>query len=426
MIVESDRRVVAKAFLLGAKQDRDWQGEWNGLVELNERNLPAPRPICVAYDETEGVIWVVMEFIENALTLEAAFESSTAEGTREITQGLVSCLSKMHEAGVRQMDQHIANWAYDGSEIYLLDAATMAFQEDALNTQIRLQDVSAICVTLPVSAEANFVTALSEHYGREETVNQILGSLAKEMSDYQISRLQRYQKKTLRECTEFGVHEGATSKGLFSKAADSDLVTAFFADPDSMMTSGQRLKSGNTCTVQGFEWAGREYVLKRYNAKSRLYRIRHALSTSRALLSWSTGWVLHLAFIPTAKPVAVIDVCENGCRYLLTERIEGTLLPEYLEKVDGDADAIENVCLQLRSICERLERMRGVHGDFKATNWIVGSDGNLHLFDLDVFRFGLSPEAFERGHKKDLERLLENWESSAPIRQALSKMQIAS
>ena len=102
------------------------------------------------------------------------------------------------------------------------------------------------------------------------------------------------------------------------------------------------------------------------------------------------------------------------------------LLPEYVEHISGDDAAIEALCQQFRMIFDRLGRMHAVHGDFKATNWIVGRDGVLHLFDLDAFSCGLSLEAFKRWHKKDVERLLANWDADAPIRKALSKMQIAS
>lgn len=426
VITGTGQRVVAKAFLPGARQERDWRREWEGLLQLKARELQAPEAICVATDEVSGVVWVLMVFVENAQTIEAALDACSIDDVREITQKLVGSLFQMHEAGVQQTDQHIANWAYDGSQIYLLDAATIKFQEGALNAKARLEDVSALCVTLPVAAESAFVTAFSKHYGGSAVTGEILDKLNAQMCDYQISRLHRYQKKTLRECTEFSVHEAATTKGLFSKAADSALVSAFFADPESLMVSGERLKSGNTCTVQGFDWADSGYVLKRYNVKPMLYRLRHAFSNSRALLSWSAGWVLRLAFIPTAKPVAVIDTCGNGCRYILTERIEGTLLPEYVKGIENDPDAIMRLCQQFSVVFDRLERMRGVHGDFKATNWIVGNDGVLRLFDLDAFCFGLSAETYNRGHQKDMDRLLANWETDSPIRVALSKMQIAS
>jgi len=178
------------------------------------------------------------------------------------------------------------------------------------------------------------------------------------------------------------------------------------------MAEGERVKSGNTCTVQRVLRGGRSYILKRYNQQPFIDRVRKLFSDSRALKSWSSAWVLEMAFIPTARAIAVYEdtrECLPGLRYLLMEQIDGQLLPEYIEACGTDASRIEAVADGFVQLWESLGRLRAAHGDLKATNLIVGADGRLYLFDLDAFRFGLKSAAFERGRQKDLRRFMKNW-----------------
>ena len=95
----------------------------------------------------------------------------------------------------------------------------------------------------------------------------------------------KHYQKSRRECTEYGIRHDKHYRGLFAKTAEPQVVDAFFADPEAFMTQGERLKSGNTCTVQRFQFANRGYVLKRYNLKPLLTRIRRNFKESRAMKS---------------------------------------------------------------------------------------------------------------------------------------------
>jgi hypothetical protein len=54
----------------------------------------------------------------------------------------------------------------------------------------------------------------------------------------------------------------------------------------------------------------------------------------------------------------------------------------------------------------------------KATNWIVGNDGQLYLFDLDAFRFGLRGLAYARGRQRDWKRFMRNWKRLPSVAKA--------
>jgi len=413
-LCSNQQAVVAKRFLEHPKQARDWRREWDGLVKLNALNLSAPRPLYVAEEVDGSAIWVIMARIEGAVSVQDAFLEGDSDERTELAQQLAKLVDAAHRAGVRQGDQHVDNWAWDGARLYLLDAGSMEFSKYALSERARLQDLAGICVTLAPAAERAFRSAIrSKYLVDDQTLKErLLDELDGAIVALQAERTQRYFKKTRRTCTEFVETEAETYHALHLRQAAPELIEAFLSDPEALMLQGRRLKSGNTSTVQGFEYAGKAYVLKRYNKKPLLNRIRHLFSGSRALKSWSSAWVLDMAFIPTARAVAVYEDTRErlpGLRYLLMEQIEGRILPDYVESCGADLAQIEAVAEAFTQIWESLGRLRAAHGDLKATNLIVGPDGRLHLFDLDAFRFGLKASAFERGRAKDLRRFMQNW-----------------
>ena len=406
--------VVAKRFLQHSKQARDWRREWEGLLRLNGLGLSAPAPLCVAEEGNGSAVWVIMDCIDGARSLQDAFADGEDEACLEMAQQLARLVDATHRAGARQTDQHIDNWAWDGARLHLLDAASFEYSEHALGESLRLQDLAAICVTLAPPAECLFRAAISTEYLVDDEVlrGRLLYELDGAIVALQAERTRRYFKKSRRTCTEFVEMKANTHRMLHLRKADPEIVQALVADPEALMAEGERVKSGNTCTVQRVMRGERSYILKRYNQQPLIDRVRKLFTDSRALKSWSSAWVLEMAFIPTARALAVYEdtrQCLPGLRYLLMEQIDGQLLPEYIESCGTDASRIETVADGFVQLWESLGRLRAAHGDLKATNLIVGTDGRLYLFDLDAFRFGLKSAAFERGRQKDLRRFMKNW-----------------
>jgi tRNA A-37 threonylcarbamoyl transferase component Bud32 len=413
-LLGAERAVVAKRFLSHPKQARDWRREWDGLVKLEALDLSAPTPLCVAEEADGSAVWVIMDRIDGAVSVQDAFLVGDRDERAELAQQLAKLVDAAHRAGVRQGDQHVDNWAWDGARLYLLDAGSIEFSKHALHEKARLLDLAGICVTLAPAAERAFCEAIRSVYlvDAEDLRGRLLYELETAIVALQGARTRRYFKKTRRNCTEFVNVEESDFRAVHLRNADSALVEALLADPEALMAEGERLKSGNTCTVQSFSRGGRAYVLKRYNKKPLVDRLRRVFSDSRALKSWSSAWVLEMAFIPTGRALAAYEDAReslSGLRYLLMERITGQLLPDYVESCGGDLARIDAVAADFAQIWASLARLRAAHGDLKATNLIVGEDGRLYLFDLDAFRFGLGARAFERGRAKDLKRFMKNW-----------------
>ncbi len=408
------RAVVAKRFLCHPKQLRDWRREWRGLIKLTKLGLSAPTPLCVAQEQDGAAVWVIMDRIDAAVSVQDVCLNGAFEERMELIQQLAKLVDAAHRVGVRQGDQHVDNWGWDGVRLYLLDAGSIQFSGSALPARARLSDLAGICVTLDPAAERAFREAIQTEYLLDDVhlKDRLLYHLEEAIGALQKKRSQRYFKKTRRCCSEFVRVENAAYRALYLRHTTPGLIDSLLADPDALMVNGERLKSGNTCTVQGISYGGQDYVLKRYNQKALLYQLRHMCSDSRALTSWSAAWLLEMAFIPTARTIAVYEDRRRylpGLCYLLMERIKGQLLPDYIESCADDAARIKALADAFAQIWASLARLRAVHGDLKATNLIVGEDGRLSLLDLDVFRFGLGARAFARGRSRDRKRFMKNW-----------------
>jgi tRNA A-37 threonylcarbamoyl transferase component Bud32 len=388
---------------------------------LEAAGLPAPTPLLVCED-AEGIVYVLMEYLVDAVTLGAFMINAARDELRACMEDLASLVTGLHRAGARQMDQHIDNWALAGGSLYVLDAGTYRLEKAALAVTEQVADLAAICSTLPPQAEKFFRKSIAD---RDRDATGASGKakatfeadLSTAVAQVQQARVCRYYKKTQRTCTEFGQRSEGAWRGMFGQGGDAELVAAFFDNPDALIASGERVKSGNTCTVQRFRFGQREYVLKRYNQKPWGTRLRRALVASRARRSWSNSWVLDMSFIPTARSVAFAE--ERGfplrrC-YLLMEAVDAVLLPDYAAQHRNDEARVTALVEDVGRIWDQMARIAAAHGDLKATNWMVDASGVVSLIDLDSFRFALSESAFKRGREKDRKRFLENWKADPEL-----------
>lgn len=190
------------------------------------------------------------------------------------------------------------------------------------------------------------------------------------------------------------------------------------------MDQGVRLKSGNTCTVQKMNLHGRDLVVKRYNPKPFLYRLMRRFSTSRATRSWANAHTLREAGIPTALPIGVIEENRNGLlyrAYYIMEYIEGKDLDAFFSPEKHTPDGTAFVVNTISDLFEALRSNFLVHGDTKATNFILADDGVVHVIDVDSLKIHPPSRSFRRCFEKDRARFLSNWEERPEIKDTLDK-----
>jgi tRNA A-37 threonylcarbamoyl transferase component Bud32 len=185
------------------------------------------------------------------------------------------------------------------------------------------------------------------------------------------------------------------------------------------MESGKLLKAGNSATVALVDGPSGPLVVKRYNIKGPGHGISRAFRKSRAWISWANANRLHFLGISTVKPVALVEERFGPLRrraYFVTEYIDGpdaTVLPEK-----------ENPMAEMASIADILKELAAAgvsHGDLKASNFLLGSDGPV-IIDLDSMKEHTNPVDRVRAEKKDIARFMRNWESIPQVKQRFTDL----
>ena len=196
------------------------------------------------------------------------------------------------------------------------------------------------------------------------------------------------------------------------REAYCDELAELMEDPDKFIEAGLMLKNGNSSTVALVQLATRSLVVKRYNIKNSWHCLRRAFRKSRACRSWSNAHRMEFLGIPALKPVAMIENRVGPIRttaYLITEFIEG---PDALKCLradpNGDLEAITG-------ILQELSNVQISHGDLKATNFVMTSEGPI-MIDLDGMKEHGTRQSFEQAFSRDLERFMENWQDNPELK----------
>lgn len=184
--------------------------------------------------------------------------------------------------------------------------------------------------------------------------------------------------------------------------------------PASVTARGHVLKHDGTTTVTVVGDAVRRWVVKRYNTKNVWHALRRLFRTSRAVNCWRAASRLRDAGINTPRRVAAMEERRfgilRGRSWFVNEYIAGDTLAQAIGRGAGNPSPL---VAQAAEIVLRLRTAGIVHGDLKATNFVVHGD-RIYLVDLDATR---SPRGryLESGLRKDWERFLRNWSDQPDV-----------
>ena len=421
-VAGSSRRVVAKRFFPGSKQEKESQREIRGLQELGGRRIRCPRLIFTAKDDELG-LWVVADYIENSNELsDIVLNCKDKELRQRVIREFFVILIEHWQAGVHQTDAHLRNFLWDGQFIYTIDVGLIRFKNVALSGFKKTKILEEMLGSYTVSFRdelLNVIPGICEEFDEQELLRRIQGERFKRrVALAEKQNLRRIWRKSQRECSQFLTAKQGQRKLICQRSLDSALIEKLKNDPDDLMLMGTRLKSGNTCTVQRIKWEGRPMVIKRYNPKSIFYRIRHCMMLSRAMRSWTNGIVMCNFGIPTATAVAVVEEYRCGLlerAYFLMEHFDGESISDYLNRKENDEPEFERAVSGLSQLFTCLRRLRIVHGDFKAKNILINESG-LRLIDTDGLKFFVSSRSFFKLFYADFQRLLNNWPDGSRVR----------
>ena len=184
------------------------------------------------------------------------------------------------------------------------------------------------------------------------------------------------------------------------------------------------LKDGSSTTVVRVVIDDKPYVVKRYNMMSFWHRLSRLFRPSRAWVCWRNGHMLEMLGVLTPRPVLMMELRCGPLRreaYYLSEYVEGEEALHFLNRTPIKAPAWQLTLTQFKAIFAALKDYGIVHGDMKATNFIVTEKG-VSVLDLDAMHQESDSRRFAKAAEKDLKRFAKNWKDDPERAQQVQKM----
>lgn len=226
----------------------------------------------------------------------------------------------------------------------------------------------------------------------------------------------RLQRTVYKSSALTSRQQSFTRVALINNSVWSPALECLLKNPDAMMKSAIMLKDGDSTTVVAVTVGNRQWVIKRYNMKNPFYAATRLLRPSRAWHSWGSAFRLAGAGIITPAPLLMLEKRWGPLRreaWYVSEMAGGDDLLHALQNQSSDSPAWQSALRQLEQLFGRMYRNRLVHGDMKATNFILQEDrsGNrqLQVIDLDACRIVLNEHRFKKYFARDLRRFYANW-----------------
>jgi tRNA A-37 threonylcarbamoyl transferase component Bud32 len=332
---------------------------------------------------------------------------------------LARVLAALHARRCRQLDPHLGNFlrASDGRLVAVDGGAVRRVR--VLTARQRRNDLALLLAQFPPAVDALAGAALAAYAGGMPAPCTA-AALCARIDVARRQRLRQQLAKAWRDSSEFVALRQPGRVAIAARAHDGPALRALLADPDAAIAAGQLLKAGNSATVARVDCGGRDLVIKRFNLKGPLHRLRRALTRSRAERDWENALMLRFFGVPTAAPVAVVVERRGPLRgrgYFVAEHVAGTRVDALSgSHVLSDADAAAFARTFGRLLAARL-----VHGDTKATNFVLAG-GGVHVLDVDALRRVRGRAAFARGWQRDCRRFVANFTADPPLAAAFARL----
>lgn len=226
----------------------------------------------------------------------------------------------------------------------------------------------------------------------------------------------RLRRRVLQNSAEVICQQSWSQLALINRAHWQPALQAVLDDPDRVLSTGTMLKDGDSTTVVRVNVNNQSWVIKRYNLKTLGYALSRLLRPSRAWQCWASAFRLQQAGIDTPAPLLMIEKRWGPLRrqaYYVSAYVPGQDVLALLGDKPADAEHWQSVMRLFADLFRRLRQHRLIHGDLKATNFIVTQpwteQARLVVLDLDATRLEHRDARFMKYHQRDLKRFNANW-----------------
>lgn len=405
------RDVLIKLFF-GKGAHRACRRDRRGAQVLRSSGVDAPELLWETVTPQAGGFALLYEFLEGARPI-AAGRSADVDAHAALA---VEALARLHACGAVHRDANLDNFMVCGQRLFVVDGAAIRQERSKLDEAASLEALAAFLAEYPPAEDQRLPALLARYAGARGWPDSAARRvrLQARLQAARRRRVRRYLAKTERDCTEFRVERSWHRVCLARRSYWTEALARFVADPQAGMAGAEVIKNGGSATVFRLCLGGERVVVKRYNIKSPLHRVRRWFK-HRSRIAWRNGQRLAFLGIPGARPIALIErrwgplraeswllMPDCGSRDLQAEAQAGAL-------ADNLLDEVVRLFLALRGAGLR-------HGDTKASNFLV-VDAKVRLVDLDGMRA-------HPGSVLDVRRFLANFDG--PVLAQLHRAFVAS
>lgn len=410
------KRLLVKAFL-GRHAKRYAAKERSGMSHITLAGVRSPEFYWQATFVSGHGQALAMEYLEDAESLQDRWNSAREDDERvDVLTRAMIIIAKLHNQGVVQTDIHLANFLMSEGRIYTIDGGGITRKsEPPLEEKASLENLSWFFAQFFPRYDELVQVVLPAYdavRGWVADPGRVI-DLHSEIVASRESRKRGYLDKAFRDCTRFKCEATFDRFLVCERSAYDQPMQDLLKNPDALIESGEILKDGNSATVARVQIDGHSLVIKRYNIKGPGHALSRAFRKSRAWTSWANAFHMEFLGIPSLKPLAMLEHRFGPLRgraYFITEYIEGPDALAFLrdtKQTNGEPEALAN-------LLQNLSSSKISHGDLKATNFLMGSDGPV-IIDLDAMRQHKDPEQFQKAFNKDLDRFMKNWEDQPEL-----------
>ncbi len=399
--------------------------DMTGIRALQEANIITP---TIRYHggvkelDAYAVIYEAIVEVDNA---EAKWEQLNDTDQIRLAIRLVETLAAHHNAKLIQTDMYLKNFLVTDHVIYTIDGDGIK-RFDRLSKHQALHNLSCLLSKLDVLMLNQHLPTLLKAYSdaRLWDASPDTTAINKQIAHARRKALAAYAKKVFRQCSDVNVTKGGQLFTAVRSKYPSHLLPLTVKQLDDYLTTENLIKDGNTCTVALAKVGKRQLVIKRYNIKSFWHGLSRACRQTRASISWANAHRLELLGIQTASPVALIEERWFALRrraYFLTEFVDAPDASMFFKQM-SDKTMRAKVIKALVELFYRLYLLQISHGDTKASNIKVLSDGEPLLIDLDSMKQYKMTKYAAKMHAKDIKRFMQNWKDEPSLYNAFVKV----
>lgn len=422
-----NQHVFAKVFY-GARAKQHYLRDLSGVDYLTKANIltaPLLHKDETTIDNTKAYVLIFSE-IEDAINAENIVAISSQEERFALAMQLVKAVASHHQANLIQMDLYFKNFLVAHQYIYTIDGDGIRHYPN-LSQSAALHNLSVLLSSFDVLDLQSWLDDLLVVYAQARAWKSVpdraalLGLIHARRKKIASAYA---DKKVFRQCTDVTV---TNTNHAFVAMSACDMRTDFpqtAAALDAYFISQNLIKNGNTCTVVSAKIGTLDVVIKRYNIKHIWHKIGRIIRRSRASISWANAHRLQLLGLLTARPVALVETKRFGFKdkaYFLTEYVDAPDIADFFANTQ-DKQLRSQAIKQAVQLFYRLYLLQISHGDMKASNIKVLSDGKPLLIDLDSMHQHRYAFFAKKNHARDIKRFMQNWKDTPSLYNAFVKV----